>query len=261
MADNGQDKLHMAQEFDAPLVVEPTPEAPKAPQKFVREIDLKDGSGPQKFEGDTWEQLVDKLAVAQENATRKIQQLSRERKSYLEPEKQSSDYHELKPTKLNVEDVIALQANPHELFRRIYQAETGLTPDEFRMRENDRRRYEAQMAAERDFVNKHTREYNPTPENAERLTRFLQEQNLPVSRRNLEYAFQELRADLSAKAVPVEAKAEVTPAPAQTRAPNQVSLPPSSIRPSFGGRGTEETSGGIDAAEVARIAQSSSPAE
>lgn len=48
---------------------------------FRREIDLKDGSGVQVFEGDTWEELADKLATAQENASKKIRQQELENKN------------------------------------------------------------------------------------------------------------------------------------------------------------------------------------
>lgn len=48
---------------------------------FRREIDLKDGSGVQVFEGDTAEEVMDKLAEAQANATRKIADLSEKNKN------------------------------------------------------------------------------------------------------------------------------------------------------------------------------------
>jgi hypothetical protein len=249
MADQ-PDKLRMATEFD---VAEPQPEPPKPaePQKFVREIDLGDGGGKQHFEADSYEALCDKLTTAQEHATRKIRELSRETKR-REPERQSSDWQELRPTVLKAEDVVQLQNNPHEMFRRMYQSEFGVTPEEARAKENERRRQEAEIAAQNEFVRKH-QDYSPTPQNAEKVMRFLQQQNLPVSRRNLDYAFEELRNELAPQATPSTPGLTEPREPARSQP--QISSPPSFIRPSLGARAMEETSGGNDAAEIGRIAQ------
>lgn len=250
------DKLRMASEFDVTSPVETTLPAATTPQKFVREIDLKDGSGVQRFEADSWEGLVDKLAQAQEHATRKIREFSRTDRR-REPEKQSSDWSEVKPTVLKAEDVVQYEKNPHELFRQMYKAEFGVTPEEARQRENQRRQAEAESGAQNEFVRKH-QDYNPTPQNAQKIMNFLAKENLPVSRRNLDYAFEELRSELTPTAPP---SVTTPPAPRQeeTREPTHsqpsISSPPSFMRPSLGGRPVEEVNGGNDAAEIARIAQ------
>lgn len=254
MADQ-PDKLRMASEFDVPAQVEEPPKAPETPApKFVREIDLKDGSGVQRFEAESWEGLVDKLAQAQEHATRKIRELGRDTRR-REPEKQSSDWSELKPQVLKAEDVLQLEKNPHELFRRMYQAEFGLTPEEARQRENQRRQQEAEISAQNEFVQKH-RDYNPTPQNAEKMMRFLASQNLPVSRRNLDYAFEELRNEMTSQPPPPPpARREEASAEPPARPQPNISSPPAFLRPSLGGRAEAEPGGGNDAAEIARIAQ------
>ncbi|KKL05971.1 hypothetical protein LCGC14_2600680, partial [marine sediment metagenome] len=53
------------------------PAAAGEPKKFVKEIDLGDGSGVQKFEADTEAELIDKLVEAQTNATKEIRKLQR----------------------------------------------------------------------------------------------------------------------------------------------------------------------------------------
>jgi hypothetical protein len=254
------DKLNMAAEWETPSSTPDTPvETKPQPQKFVREIDLHDGSGKQRYEGDSYEELIDKLAQAQEHATRKIQELSRQPVRRHEPEKRSSDFQELEGRNLKPEDILPLQSNPHQLFRQMFQAETGLSPEEFRLRENERRRRDAEFDAQRTFVEKHSAEYTPTPDNAQKMMRFLQEQNLPVSKRNLDYAFDELRGELASKlpaveqAVPRGRPAEEKPVPPEPL--RQVSPPPSALRPSFGEPSRADLSGGIDAAEVARISQ------
>lgn len=241
---NINDKLHINQEFEAAP-------APAEKQKFVREVDLGDGSGVQRFEADSQEALIDKFVEAQVNATRKIQQLARERKTLVEPEKQSSDYQPLKRQMLKPEEITPLQTNPAELFRRMFQAETGISIDEFHLRENDRRRWEAEMRAQDQFKHEHP-DFVPSQENAAKIGAFLQKQGLPVSKRNLDYAFAELRAELAGPAAPPEAsKAAPQPAPAPAR---ESSTPPSSLRPSLGGQPPAgDIGGGIDAAEYARI--------
>lgn len=49
-----------------------------APKAFRREIDLGDGSGKQVYEADSNEELIDKIADAQANATRKIREQNHE---------------------------------------------------------------------------------------------------------------------------------------------------------------------------------------
>src|SRR6185437_3470520 len=51
---------------------DPDPDPAPKPEWFVREIDLDDGSGKQVFKGRTLDELADRLAEAQANATRKI---------------------------------------------------------------------------------------------------------------------------------------------------------------------------------------------
>jgi hypothetical protein len=102
-------------------------------------------------------------------------------------------------------------------------------------------------------VEKHAQEYAPTPENAARMMRFLQQENLPISKNNLDYAFEQLRTELVSKAQPSTQTRVEPERPAQQE--QKVSPPPSFLRPSLGGRGPVEPEGGIDATEVARIAQ------
>lgn len=251
-----QDKLGMAKEWEE-TSVPAEPAAESEVKEFVREIDLGDGSGKQVFKGSTYEELIDRLAEAQTNASKKIRELSQERKKY-EPEKHSSDWQELRPN--HTADPAAYE--PHELnkFRKLFQAETGLTPQEFLERENARRRVEAEAVAQSDFVRRHADEYSPTPQNAERIYRLLQSESLPISKKNLDWAFDQLREQLAARPVgqsepQPKPQRQAEPAPASKTAGTQVSSPPSFLRPSLGGRGPDASGGEIDAAEVARIAQ------
>jgi hypothetical protein len=72
--------------------VEPEPEEPETEQTvYRREIDLGDGSGKQVFEAESIESLVDKLAQAQEHATRKIRELSQKKPEQKAPERTDQD--------------------------------------------------------------------------------------------------------------------------------------------------------------------------
>src|SRR6185369_7148836 len=57
---------------DPPVTADSAPVVDDKPKRFRRDIDLKDGSGIQRFEGATMDELLDNLVKAQENATRKI---------------------------------------------------------------------------------------------------------------------------------------------------------------------------------------------
>jgi hypothetical protein len=187
---------------------------------------------------------------------RDYKELSQQTKRELKPESKSSDYQELRPTPIDAPD------DQKQLFRKMFQAEVGLTPNEFLAQENRRRQQQAEADAQNHFVRKFASEYNPTPDNATKIYRFLEAQNLPISKANLEYAFQELRGELAGKASP-EVQTTVAsagtqeaqkPAPAE-EARKGIPSPPTFIRPSVGARGEMRVEGEIDAAEFGRIAQ------
>lgn len=170
----------MDAEFGAPATTEVTPEpakveAPKAETKpeqprtvsptsqdtsaaFMREIDLGDGSGKQVFKGDTAEELIDALTKAQENASRKIRELTKKEKT--------------KPN-LVVESPVKKDQPIEERVAAFEQAQ-----------------FETSQANE--FIARHAEDYLPTVKNGKRITQFLKAEGLQLSQDNLEYAFEEL---------------------------------------------------------------------
>lgn len=176
----------------------------QADGKFRREIDLGDGSGKQVFEADSAEALIDKLTEAQENATRKIrqQQFELRRAQRAKPEKEASakPIQIGQPKQLSADELFALgqelQTNPGVAFDKILQAQTGMTTDqlkaigsEFAQIQQARITNEAEVS----FLQKHQDiDYLPTAENARNIQKFLQDEGLPYTAANLEYAFQEL---------------------------------------------------------------------
>ena len=101
-----------------PVVTEPakvdppaaTTTEPPAPKRFRREIDLGDGSGIQRFEGATLDELVDNLAEAQRNATKKIREQAAQIKAKEQPAKPPSAEERL----ANIEAQIAWNATTVE---------------------------------------------------------------------------------------------------------------------------------------------------
>jgi hypothetical protein len=245
------DALRMATEFaDAPPAAIQTPPTTPPPAKVFREIDLKDGSGVQRFEADTYEALVDKLATAQENATKKIRELTQRKP--IEPEREVKPAFELKPP--SEADMIALKegfdSDPAAAVKKAFQLFTGQTPEEYQTERAqfaaDQQRKQAEVA----FLKSH-KDFNNCPENASKISEFLSKEQLPVTKRNLEYAYQNLEESFVKT---VQAQPVTLPPPPMPTV-RDIPPPPVSIPARFGDRPMDTTGiEGVDAAEFAKIA-------
>ena len=169
--------------------------------KYRREIDLGDGSGKQVFEADTAEGLIDKLTEAQKNATQKIrEQAGRLRRARPEIEAPDMGFELKDPRVLSADELLQigteLQTNPDAAFDKILQAKTGMTSNELRtlgQQVSALLESNALQAAEVSFLQNHQGvDYLPSVNNARAIQEFLQEEDLPYTAANLEYAFQEL---------------------------------------------------------------------
>lgn len=250
----------MAKDFPDPPVppspaAEPpvAPSAPAPPQKFTRDIDLKDGSGVQHFEAETWEGLVDKLATAQEHATRKIRELSQRPK--IEPEREVAAPKG--PKELSAAELVALKesGDPVAIFNKLFEARMGRTPEQVSAELNEFDSTKQRQEAERSFVAKHKDDFYNCPENAQKISAFLNKENLPVTKRNLEYAFQEIGDGFTKKAEPVTANLPPPPPAPGQPVTREIPPPPVTIPANFGERVEVRTdAGGVDAAEYAKIA-------
>jgi hypothetical protein len=141
----------------APVVpaVEPPVVEPEK-KRFRREIDLEDGSGKQVFEGATLDELVENLAKAQKNATKKIREQAAE---------------------LRAKETPAVPAKKLSLEERL---------DAFEKRDQ-------WNAAQNEFVAAHP-EYDPSAANGQRIIKYMQMENLPQTSEGIERAFNELTA-------------------------------------------------------------------
>lgn len=230
-------------EFSAPLVVEPeaAAESDETPQivtkppisggsdaQFVREIDLGDGAGKQVFKGRTAEELIDNLVKAQTNATLKIreQQVKLRARPELEPANQPQILAPSDPQQLTGDELFQisqeLTSDPAKAFDRILQAQTGMNAAQLRQIGLDHAQ-NAQMAlaaqAENEFLANHATDYLPNKANATKIISFIQEENLPYTTKNIEYAFQELNEGglLESPTLPADANESRIEVQAHTR--------------------------------------------
>jgi hypothetical protein len=151
---------------------------------FRRTIDLGDGSGVQVFEAPTLEELVDKLAEAQRNASKKIRELVIKKK---EEEKTTADE----------EFVISqeLMSKPTAAFSKLFASIVGMPIETFKTKVERLDAFEkaqAENAASTSFVQKHP-EYVANDANGKRMVKYLEAHNLPLTEENLTKAFQDLK--------------------------------------------------------------------
>lgn len=179
-----------------------TPAGEEAEEEVVyeRTIDLGDGAGVQIFQGKTMEELVDKLATAQEHASRKI----REQQAQLrQPAKQKQIESTSELENLSEEEKFLLQqemlSDPVKAISRFVKKAVV----------DHQSAEEKRAAAEKDasdaFV-ANTSEYFVSPKNGERMVKYLQTYQLEVTQENLEKAFKDLNSSGLLESKPAEAK-------------------------------------------------------
>lgn len=156
---------------------------------YRREIDLGDGSGVQVFQADTLEQLVDKLAEAQKNATRKIRELNQASKPATQKPRQLSSDEEF---------IIGqeLMSKPTAAFAKLFESQVGVPIEAFKTSWERVQAFEqaqAEQQAQNDFVAAHP-EYLPNVNNGKRFLKYLQTFNMTLTLENLEKAYQELKS-------------------------------------------------------------------
>jgi len=197
--------------------VEPAKEpAGDEPKKFVKEIDLGDGSGVQKFEADSEAELIDKLVEAQTNATKEIRKLQRA-KPRVRPQKQERVVEAPRPyaeptvsQQDDLEFATQLSVNPSRVFAKLFEASTGIKLDDLRATREKVGEIVSQIeeqAQAQVFMND-TPEFRPTKANSNALLGILEDEELPVTQQNLSYAYQQA---MDGALLELPAKLEPTP--------------------------------------------------
>jgi hypothetical protein len=211
---------------------------------YRKVIDLGDGSGVQVFEAPTADELIDKLATAQENATRKIKELTRAHKE--EP---------AKPKERTPEEKWLLSqdnlADPDATFDKLFAEKVGMPITTFKTkieRLDAWERAQAEENAAKEFITKHP-EFVPSPANARKIEKYVRTYNLDGTKaESIEQAFMDLNESglLEVKAAQDPNKPEakpqsriVTPEPEQPAKNTRMSSGISSRR-SVAQRGTSE---------------------
>jgi hypothetical protein len=213
-------------------VVEPVapPEPPK--QKIRRVIQPKVNGNPvgspHVYEGDTEQEVMDKMAAAIENGTLKIRDLSLKAKTggldipkAPEDAELDDDIPDVKPKQLTDAEWLQLSqdikdpAKMGEAYDRLYEARTGMKPADDAQARTKLRRLERDAEAKRNseaFVNSHP-EYYICRANQDAMIGYMASRNLRWTLKNLERAFAELNADGLLAAAPEEAPVVEVPAP------------------------------------------------
>lgn len=123
-----------------------TEETETEEQVFRKEIDLGDGSGVQVFEAPTLEELVEKLATAQVNATKKIRELSSKIKE-VQPKKEKEAPKEREFS--NDEEYVLSQemaSKPTSAFKKMFKEIVGVDITDFRSTVDRMKAFEAAQA-------------------------------------------------------------------------------------------------------------------
>lgn len=166
-------------------------------KQVSRTIDLGDGSGKQVFTAATADELLDKLTTAQENATRKIRQQEFELKRTVRarPEREETSTFK-QPRDLSADELFALanelQKNPQAAIDKLVEAQTGKSLKQLGETITKYEAAERVNAADTQFLLNHQEDFLPSTNNAKLINKFLVDEKLPHTAKNLEYAFQEL---------------------------------------------------------------------
>jgi hypothetical protein len=159
---------------------DPDPQDPEI-TIYRKEIDLGDGSGVQVFTGKSVDELLDKLATAQANATKKIRELNTRLKAIetakpADPEPNPDDEFILGQK---------LATEPTKVIKQLVDAELA------RREASKKSQEEREAAVAMDFMNRNP-EYYPSQNNGLRLFKFIQTYKLDPTVDNLEKAYAEL---------------------------------------------------------------------
>lgn len=240
-------------------------------KKWIREYQPKDESGypvgpPQRFEADTQQELIDKLAAAHENASSALYKTRLQVKlgTMLEPDPEEP-IRTFEPRSLSADERIKLTkdlsdpAKAADAHRTLLEAELGAPIEIIRTSLRDaeiQKRVESIKAAIDAFRKEHP-EYIDSTSNGDKIKKYMEKKNLRYSVKNLNIAFEDLKSDgvltlqVPKAAVPETPVAPVATAPATlevippaaTTAP-AIPVTPTEVRPkqSSSGLGREHSS-------------------
>lgn len=179
----GDSDFHVSDEYDTPAE-EPAPPAPPPPTKVTHKL----GNGVV-LEADSIDELATKIEKAL--APPPVTATWDETPVYTPME--------FKPRELSVQENVMLlnewTKNPQKVMRSFQEAEFGAPMEKIIQRLQQTETIVMQRAQEEagvEFLTDVAEVYNPTKENATKLTNYLKEKGKPITRNNLRRAFNEL---------------------------------------------------------------------
>lgn len=228
-------------------------------KKWTREYQPKDENGlpvgpPQKFEADTQQELIDKLAAAHENASVSLYKAKKANKlgTMLEPDKdEPMQTFEERPLtaeeRIKVNKLLNDTNTQADAMKILLEAQFGAPVESVRqvLREAEiAKRVERIRESISDFRKAHP-EYVESESNRDTMTKYLDKHNMPYTKKNLEIAFEDLMQDNlltvrapqaavlpSAPVTPVAAAPAVEPTiPAQPTQDPAIPVTPTEVRP------------------------------
>jgi hypothetical protein len=156
---------------------------------YRRVIDLGDGSGTQVFEGESPEDLIEKLANAQVHATRKIREQAAELKAKANPPAE--------PQSDPADDFLLAQemlTSPTKAMQKAFEKMTGMKLEDFKNsqeRLNAFQRGQEEFQAGKQFADSHPDFYG-SEKNAKRIEKWLRVEGLSATTENIEKAYSDL---------------------------------------------------------------------
>jgi len=210
-------------------------------------VDLGDGSGKQIFKGKTVGEVLAQYRQAQIHATRKIRELNRERKLAVTPDP-AQEYPEYRPYQPSADELWQLSEDLKDpvkmagALRRAFEWQLGASIDEVRtnLSQNRAEKVRSQIfAAGEAFMDAHP-EYKRCQENEDAIFQFLDNRKLAYTRKNFEFAFEELKPGL----VLISKPETVVPASSETE--SRIEQPVTMTRPRTASTGlTPRTSSAV----------------
>jgi hypothetical protein len=211
-----------------------TPTVPKSKywnedkKKFVITTQLKDEEGNvvgplQYFEADTLEELLEKKDAAHQNAAVKLYETRKKVKLgvMLEPDKEEQPIQTFEERPLTAEERVKVTnalkdpTTAPEALRVLLEAQFGAPVEDVRaaLRQIEIDRHVRRIQYEIDLFTEAHPEYVKCAENKDNLLKYLDKHQLPVTKKNLEIAFNDLLEDELILVRKPKAQ-EPTPAPA-----------------------------------------------
>ena len=201
--------------------------APAKPTKIIREYQVKDEDGnpigrPTHLEANSMEEMLEKMQVAHENATRAFHRLKKQNITFKQKEATT-----LTPEQIKAAAAKALEAKDAEEAQKLVRS---VLDSEYKQKDEDlkKRLSEAEQQAQflegqriaNVFTRRHMNDFVPVQANFQVLVDYIQQHDMDFTLDNLEAAFTDISQTQPDKLAPLPARAskpaEVAPNPAPT---------------------------------------------